>query len=263
MSKLTEIFAHKASEVEAAKQATAQRELIAQLADAPPVRPFRKALLAKAEATHDLGLIAEVKQASPSAGSIRPNLDPVAVAQAYEAAGADALSVLTDVRYFQGSPENLRRARAATKLPILRKDFILDSYQLMEARLWGADAVLLIVAGLTDDQLSFLYEEAKNLGLDVLVEVHTDEECEHAMKLSPNMIGVNNRNLATFETDLAFSDRILPQLDESILGISESALRTRADLNRVKAAGARAVLIGTTFCAEPDIQAKVHEVLGR
>jgi indole-3-glycerol phosphate synthase len=227
--------------------------------EAASPRGFRAAL---ADARPSLALIAEVKRASPSKGVIRPDFDPVTIAQAYEAAGAHALSVLTDERYFGGSLENLRRAREATRLPCLRKDFLLDPYQLYEARAWGADAVLLIVAGLEREQLAELHALALELGMDVLVEVHTLEEAETALGLGAELVGVNNRNLTDFRTDLSISEQILPLLAGRALAVSESALETCADLERVRAAGARAVLIGTAFMAAPDVGGKVREVMG-
>lgn len=258
MSKLREIFEHKAMEVAASKVRLPQAEIAEMAADLPPTRGFERTL----RASGGIGLIAEVKKASPSQGLIRGDFDPVAVAEAYARAGATCLSVLTDEKYFQGSPENLRRVRGAVTLPLLRKDFIADSYQLYEARLWGADAILLIVAGLDDGSLSELFEEAKALQMDVLVEVHNEEEVERANALGATMIGVNNRDLSTFQTDLATTERLLPSIRREAVKVSESALSTHADIRRAEAAGANAVLIGTAFCAEPDIESKVRAVMG-
>jgi indole-3-glycerol phosphate synthase len=204
-----------------------------------------------------------VKKASPSKGVIRADFDPEAIAAAYARAGAAALSVLTDVPHFQGSPAYLKIAREASGLPVLRKDFLYDPYQVLEARAWGADAVLLIVAALEDAQLRDLQAFAHELGMDALVEVHTAEETERALAAGCPLIGVNNRDLGDFRTSLEISDRLLPRIAPHALAVSESALETRADLDRVRAAGARAVLIGTTFCAAPDIEGKVREVMGR
>lgn len=228
--------------------------------DAGPTRGFHRALR---ESPSPLALIAEVKKASPSRGLIRADFDPVTIAQSYERAGADALSVLTDVDYFQGHPTNIRLAREATSLPCLRKDFLDDPYQVYEARAWGADAILLIVASLSREQIADLAGLANELGMDVLVEVHNAEETEVALDLKCPLIGVNNRNLADFTTDLATSERLIPLIAPHATAISESALETPADLARVKAAGARGVLIGTTFCQNPDIEAKVREVMSR
>lgn len=263
--RLAEILAHKQIEVTEARARVPRAELDAQIRDAAPCRGFIQAL---AQGPRPLSLIAEVKKASPSQGLIRADFDPVAIAECYARAGASCLSVLTDERFFQGSPENLRRVRGAVSLPILRKDFTIDSYQIAEARAWGADAVLLIMAALSDAAVTDFQSEAHALGLDVLIEVHDDDETERVLRLLPHgggaqtVIGVNNRNLATFETDLATSERLIPLIAPHSLAVSESALATSEDLRRVAQAGARAVLIGTTFCGSSDVEAKVREVMG-
>ncbi|MDX2064701.1 MAG: indole-3-glycerol phosphate synthase TrpC [Fimbriimonadaceae bacterium] len=257
MSVLAKIFATKADEVAAAKRAVPPNELERMAADAPAPRGFTRAL----QRAEGLALIAEVKRASPSMGLIRADFDPVAIAQTYVEAGAAAISVLTDVPYFQGSPDYLRQIRAAVPVPCLRKDFIADPYQVWEARAWGADAVLLIAAWLDDAALRDLRELAESLGMDALVEVHTAEETMAAISSGASLIGVNNRNLADFSTDLATSERLIPLITPYGLAVSESALASRADLDRVEAAGAKAVLIGTTFTAAPDIAAKVRQVM--
>lgn len=259
MSALQRIFETKKEEVERAKSQLPLEEIKARAADAPPLRGFKSAL---ERAAPKMALIAEVKKASPSKGLIRQDFDPATIAQTYETSGAHALSVLTDEKYFQGSPENLRKARYATQLPVLRKDFIYDPYQVYEGRAWGADAILLIVASLHDDQIRELRDLATDLGMDTLVEVHTEEEADTALTLGCELIGVNNRDLATFQTSLQVSERILPKIAPHAFAVSESALETKEDIVRVQAAGARAVLIGTTFCAAPDIGAKVREVMG-
>jgi indole-3-glycerol phosphate synthase len=261
MSSLNAIFDHKREEVARARATCSLEDVRAQARDADAPRGFLRALRQR---THPLGLIAEVKKASPSRGVIRPDFDPAAIARAYETAGADALSVLTDERFFQGSPQNLQIAKGVTRLPCLRKDFLYDPYQVYEARAWGADAVLLIVAGLDSSALSELHALAKDLGMDVLIEVHTEAEAEVALELGAELVGVNNRNLSDFSTSLSTSERIIPLLREGSdrLVVSESALETYSDLERVRAAGAEAVLIGTTFCAAPDVGSKVREVMG-
>lgn len=259
MSVLDRIFATKREEVAEAKRRVPEADLRARLADLPPTLGFRRAL---ENAPGDLALIAEVKKASPSKGVIRADFDARDVAEAYERAGASALSVLTDERYFQGSPENLQIARRSVALPLLRKDFLEDPYQLLEARVWGADAVLLIAASLEDAQLGDLQAMAHDLGMDALVEVHSEEETERVLAIGCPLIGVNNRDLRDFRTSLEISEQLLPRIAPRALGVSESALETRADLDRVRDAGARAVLIGTTFCAAPNIEAKVREVMG-
>jgi indole-3-glycerol phosphate synthase len=170
---------------------------------------------------------------------------------------------LTDVQYFQGSPTYLREVRAAVSLPLLRKDFVFDTYQLDEARAWGADCVLLIVAGLEKGLLTDLYHEAKHRLLDVLVEVHDEEETEFAVELGADMIGINNRDLRTFKTDLNTTSRLIQLIPDGVLRVSESALETAEDVRSVHSMGADAVLIGTAFCASPDIESKVREVMGR
>jgi len=258
MSVLQRIFQDKAKEVAAAKEAVSLNDLKAMIADIEPPRGFRLAL----ERTKGLALIAEVKKASPSRGVIREDFDPIQIATAYEHAGAHALSVLTDEPYFQGNPENLRLAKRYTRLPCLRKDFINDAYQIYQARAWGADAVLLIVAALSKSEIVDLGGVIKELGMDALVEVHSEEEARVAIDIKCPLIGVNNRNLSDFKTSLTVSERLLPAVSASgALGVSESALESPADLERVEMAGAKAVLIGTTFCASQDIETKVREVM--
>ncbi|CAN5651961.1 indole-3-glycerol phosphate synthase TrpC [soil metagenome] len=259
MTILDRIFATKHEEVVAAKAQFSIEDLKAKTKDVSPPRGFLRALLSP---HRDLGLIAEVKKASPSKGVIREDFDPVAIAQAYERAGADCLSVLTDRLFFQGAPEFLTACRDATTLPVLRKDFIDDPYQVAEASAWGADAVLLIVAALSDTQLEDLYGEIVSYGMDALVEVHTEAEAMRAIDLAPGLIGINNRDLSTFETSLETTERIAPMTTPIALTVSESALATRADLHRVKAAGVRAVLIGETFTRAVHIEEKVREVMG-
>ncbi len=257
---LQRIFEVKRDEVSRAKATTGLATLRADAESRRDVRGFQRAL---AQAAESLALIAEVKKASPSQGVIREDFDPAQIAEIYEENGAHALSVLTDVPHFQGSLENLRLAREASGLPCLRKDFVYDPYQVYEARAWGADAILLIVAALEDGQMADLHALATELGMDALVEVHDEREADRAMEMGAPLVGVNNRDLATFQTTLEISDRLLPRIAPHALAVSESALETSDDLERVRAHGARAVLIGTAFCKAPDIGAKVREVLGR
>ena len=259
MSVLEKIFATKRDEVAYAKS----RVSVSQLRDIISEQEAPRGFLSALTNADGLGLIAEVKKASPSQGLIRPNFDPVQVARAYESVGAHALSVLTDEPYFQGSPENLKLAKRATRLPCLRKDFVDDPYQVYEARSWGADAVLLIVASLSASQLEDLRALIESLGMDALVEIHSAQEAELALRLKCPLIGVNNRDLSTFKTSLSISEELLPGIVASgAIGISESALESKHDLDRVEKAGARAVLIGTSFCSSPDIPSKVKEVMG-
>ncbi len=209
-----------------------------------------------------LGLIAEVKKASPSAGAIVENFDPVAIAQAYEAAGAHAISVLTDEKFFQGALPYLTRIREATHLPLLRKDFILHEVQIDEAVVAGADAVLLIVAALEQDRLATLHDKAALLGLDVLVEVHTLEELDRALEIGATLIGINNRNLTTFEVDLEATEKISQEVpDEGVLLVSESGLKTNADARRVFAAGVNAILVGESLMRTGNVPQQVAALL--
>jgi indole-3-glycerol phosphate synthase len=210
-----------------------------------------------------IGLIAEVKKASPSMGVICKDFDPVRIAKEYEAAGASCLSVLTDEKFFQGSLDYLRQIRAAVKIPLLRKDFIIDERQILEAIEWGADAILLIVAILTDGQLQKFHSLATEAGLAVLVEVHDEEELERALKISPQLIGVNNRNLKTFQVDLATTENLAPQIVKSgSLLVAESGIHSRTDVQRVQACGAGAILVGESLVKQGDIGAKVRELIG-
>ena len=217
----------------------------------------------------DIALIAEVKKASPSAGIICENFDPVKIAKEYEAAGASCLSVLTDEKFFQGSLDYLRQIRAAVKIPLLRKDFIIDERQILEAIEWGADAILLIVAILTDEQLAKFHSLATEAGLAVLIEVHDEEELERALKISPALIGVNNRNLkGKFDTDLSTTERLAKKLFSSLatrhssLLVAESGIHSRADVERLRKCGAKAILVGESLMKNGDIQTKVRELIG-
>jgi indole-3-glycerol phosphate synthase len=210
-----------------------------------------------------IALIAEVKKASPSMGIICKDFDPVRIAREYEAAGANCLSVLTDEKFFQGSLDYLRQIREAVKLPLLRKDFIIDERQILEAIEWGADAILLIVAILTDEQLAKFHSLAVEAGLTVLVEVHDEEELNRALKISPALLGVNNRNLKTFKVDLAITEQLAPRiLKNGSLLVAESGIHSRADVERVQKCGAGAILVGESLVKQGDIGAKVRELIG-
>jgi len=210
----------------------------------------------------DIGLIAEVKKASPSMGVICKDFDPVRIAKEYEAAGASCLSVLTDEKFFQGSLDYLRQIRVAVKLPLLRKDFLIDERQILEAIEWGADAILLIVAILTDEQLQKFHSLATEAGLAVLVEVHDEEELERALKISPALIGVNNRNLKTFKVDLATTEKLAKKIGAGKILVTESGIHSRADVERLKKCGAKAILVGESLVKQGDIGAKVRELIG-
>jgi indole-3-glycerol phosphate synthase len=215
----------------------------------------------------DIALIAEVKKASPSAGVICEDFDPVRIAKAYEAAGASCLSVLTDEKFFSGSLDYLRQIRAAVKLPLLRKDFIIDERQILEAVEWGADAILLIVAILDDARLQRFHALASEAGLAVLVEVHDEAELERALKTGARLIGVNNRNLKTFKVDLATTERLAAKLfappvtHHPSLLVAESGIHTRADVERLKQCGANAILVGESLMRGGDIKSKIRELI--
>lgn len=213
-----------------------------------------------------VALIAEVKKASPSAGVICPNFDPVRIARDYEAAGASCLSVLTDEKFFQGSPGYLRDIRAAVKLPLLRKDFIIDERQILEAIEWGADAILLIAAILDDARLRRFHELAVEAGLAALVEVHDEAELDRVLAIGAPLVGVNNRDLKTFKVDLGTTERLAARLrdagrPEGTLLVAESGIHTRADVERLARCGAGAILVGESLVRQGDIGAKVRELL--
>lgn len=261
MSMLSEILATKRTEVAFRRERTPLSALQERLIDAPPVRDFRAALR-QADGT---ALIAEVKKASPSKGVIREDFDPIEIAQTYAEGGATCLSVLTDEKYFQGHLDYLSRIRQAISLPLLRKDFILDPWQIVESRAWGADAILLIVAALGPQDLRSLLAMAGEYGLAALVEVHDREELEEALDAGADFIGINNRDLHTFRTTLAVTLDLLRGLtpDPNRLLVSESGIFTRADITALENAGIDAVLVGESLMREADIGAKLHELLGR
>ncbi|MHA3773003.1 indole-3-glycerol phosphate synthase TrpC [Verrucomicrobiota bacterium sgz303538] len=221
-------------------------------------RPFALAVNRGPEA---LGLIAEVKKASPSAGVIAKDFDPVAIARAYEEAGAHAVSVLTDEQFFQGSLAYMTKVREVISLPVLRKDFIIHDAQIYEASVAGADAILLIVAALEQAELEALYKTAELCQLDVLVEVHTREELERALDIGAKLIGINNRNLTTFEVDLKATEEISEDVPEGVILVSESGLKTREDSQRVFAAGCNAILVGESLMRTGNIAEQVAELL--
>ena len=255
---LNKILATKAQEVAAQKAAVNAEHIRALAAEAAPVRSFIDSIRGK----HRLNLpavIAEIKKASPSKGLIRPDFRPAEIARAYENAGAACLSVLTDEPYFQGSPEYLKQAREAVSLPVLRKDFIIDEYQIYQARAWGADAVLLIAAALEAGQLEHFEQTAHQLGMDVLLELHDESELEKCARLTTPLRGVNNRNLRTFEVSLDQTLRLLPRLDGSIV-VAESGIRNKADVESMQKHGVHTFLIGETFMRADDIAAEVAKL---
>jgi len=258
MGVLDEIVAHKRSEVATQRVRRPVAPLVEATRALPPARDFEGAL--RPGAGERVRLIAEVKRGSPSRGLFRADLDPVAQGRIYAGAGAAAVSVLTDAKYFHGSLDDLVAVRAAVPVPVLRKEFIVDEYQLWEARAAGADAVLLIVAALEDGALRDLHHAAKGAGLATLVEVHTAAELDRALRIGPAVVGVNNRDLQTLRTSLEPSLALLPQIPPGVLAVSESGLASGADVERVVAAGARAVLVGETLLRADDVAAKVREL---
>ncbi|MBS0515281.1 MAG: indole-3-glycerol phosphate synthase TrpC [Proteobacteria bacterium] len=248
---LKKILARKAEEIRERSARVALRELSARVADAPAVRGFVGALETKI-ATGQAGVIAEVKKASPSKGVMRADFRPAEIACSYEAGGAACLSVLTDVDFFQGADAYLQEARGACSLPVLRKDFTIDAYQVYEARALGADCILLIVAALGDAALLEFAVLAEELGMDVLVEVHDGEELERALATSARMIGINNRNLRTFETSLETTLALRARVPADRLLVTESGIVTRDDVARMRAADVNAFLVGETFMRADD-----------
>ena len=257
MSILDEIVRHKRGEIAARKTAMPRGALVTRAAMLPAPRDFERALTPAAGRAR---LIAEVKRASPSRGILKADLDPVALAATYARQGADAISVLTDAKYFGGSLDDLAAVRAAVEVPLLRKDFTLDDYQLWEARAAGADAVLLIVAILEPSALAELAAAAKGLGLAALVECHTAAELDVALTLGARLIGINNRDLATFETRLDTTLSLLPQIPPGPIVVSESGFFTGDDVRRVVDAGAHAVLVGEGLVKASDVGAKIREL---
>jgi indole-3-glycerol phosphate synthase len=258
---LDRICADKRAHVARAKAAVPEAALVASLAAAPPRRPFAAALEQHLAAGR-YGLIAEIKKASPSAGLIREDFDPAELARAYAAGGATCLSVLTDIPYFQGSDDDLRMARNAASLPVLRKDFILDPYQIIESRHIGADCVLLIMAALSDAAARELAAAAAEHGLDVLAEVHDQAELERALLLGVRLIGINNRNLKTLAVDLGTTERLARDVPADRIVVAESGIRSPDDLDRLAASGAQCFLVGETLMREPDVAAATRRLLG-
>jgi indole-3-glycerol phosphate synthase len=256
---LRKILARKAEEIAERSARVHVRTLSDIAATLEPPRDFLGALQARVAAGKP-AVIAEIKKASPSQGVIRPDFRPAEIATSYERAGAACLSVLTDVDFFQGSDEYLKQARAASRLPVLRKDFVIESYQIYEARAIGADCILLIVAALADAQMKDLAELAWFLGMEVLVEVHDRDELERALQLNARLLGINNRSLRTFETRLETTLELLPLIPSDRLVVTESAIHTRADVARMRASGVNAFLVGEAFMRAPDPGAQLESL---
>ncbi|MCI5045431.1 MAG: indole-3-glycerol phosphate synthase TrpC [Aquisalinus sp.] len=259
MTILDDIVAYKKAEVFKSKQQKPLSVLEQDIAARDPVRPFQEALRTASKA--GFGLIAEIKKASPSKGLIRAEFDPPALAKAYAAGTATCLSVLTDTPSFQGHPDYLQAARRAVSIPVLRKDFMIDTYQVAEASAWGADCILLIVACLTDQQLLELEAASFEYGLDVLIETHDEHELERALACKSKLIGFNNRNLKTFETSLKTSERLAARCPSDRLLVSESGLATPADLQRMAKAGIRSFLIGESLMRQQDVEEATRALL--
>ena len=258
---LTRILAVKAEEVATARQLRSEADLLREAQSRKDVRGFAQAIEDKIAAGR-AGVIAEIKKASPSKGVLREHFQPAAIAASYAAHGAACLSVLTDVQFFQGSHDHLRQARAACALPVLRKDFVVDPYQIISARAMGADCILLIVAALEPSRLADLEACAFELGMDVLVEVHDAKELEVALDMDTSLLGINNRNLRTFETNLQNTLDLLPRIPAGKRVVTESGIMTPEDVQRMRSNGVHAFLVGEAFMRAPEPGLELARLMG-
>ena len=258
MTILDKIYKHKLFEVAENKKRIPIEVLKRDIQKRQGTRSFGRAL----KSDTNISIIAEIKKASPSLGIIRDDFNPTEIAHLYESGGAAAISVLTDEKFFQGSLSHLTDVKKSVDLPVLRKDFIIDPYQIYEARSAGADAILLIAALLSKEEIQRFLELAEELGMDCLVEVHSETELEKVLQTSSNIVGINNRDLATFKTDLETTLRLMPMIPDGKIVVSESGIKSRADVKKLINIGVNAILIGETLMKSDDIPTKLHELLG-
>ncbi|MCK4325155.1 indole-3-glycerol phosphate synthase TrpC [bacterium] len=257
---LEEIIEHKRVEVEARKKKVGLADLKSKLADAPQIRSFKEAI---SKPTNNINLIAEIKRASPSAGLIRKDFHPVEIAKIYQEAGAAAISILTDEKFFEGSIDFLPQVKREVSLPLLRKDFIIDEYQIYESRTYGADALLLIAGTLSEAQMTEFLSLSHDLEMDCLVEVHNEEELKKVLETPAEIIGINNRDLSTFQVDLSTTRRLRKLIPDSKIVVAESGIRSREDVQLLAEEKVDAILVGESLLRSKDTRGKIEELLGK